>query len=77
MNSSTLFIYIARFKMFTLFPVLLTIMVMWGICGIYTLAGGTNQAIRTDTNIDILYRSDWFRVPYPCKMYHLQYDILD
>jgi hypothetical protein len=56
-----------RFKVFTLFPVLLTILLMWGVCGIYTLVGGTNAAIRTDTNIDILTRSDWFRVPYPRK----------
>ncbi len=58
---------VTRFKAFTLFPVLLTILLMWGMCGIYTLAGGSNPAIRTDTNLDILSKSNWFRMPYPRK----------
>ena len=60
---------LCRFQVFSLFPVLLTILLMWGVCGIYTLAGGENPAIRTDTNIAILARSDWFRVPYPRKSF--------
>ena len=58
----------SRFKVFALFPVLLTILIMWGVCGICTLAGVENPNIRLDgARMTIFNKADWFRVPYPCK----------
>ena len=58
---------------FKLFPVLLTILVMWGICGIGTASGwfSEDSKARTDLNLDVIAKANWFRVPYPCE-YHFQ-----
>ncbi|XP_054284348.1 solute carrier family 23 member 1 isoform X2 [Macrosteles quadrilineatus] len=55
------------FNLFKLFPVLLTIGIMWGICGILTWQEffPEGHPARTDVKIKILEDSDWFRVPYP------------
>ncbi|XP_067007322.1 solute carrier family 23 member 2 isoform X2 [Anabrus simplex] len=59
--------HISWFSLFKLFPVLLTIMLMWGICGILTITDTLplGHAARTDTKLRILQDSSWFRVPYP------------
>lgn len=58
-----------KFKIFTLFPVLLTILIMWGICGILTLADVEDTNIRVDGEKMKMFRdATWFRVPYPCKL---------
>ncbi|KAG0725101.1 Solute carrier family 23 member 1 [Chionoecetes opilio] len=52
---------------FKLFPVLLAIILSWGLCGILTAAGtfpAGNRA-RTDLNLNIINKSPWFRFPYP------------
>ncbi|XP_073988001.1 solute carrier family 23 member 1 isoform X2 [Rhodnius prolixus] len=58
---------IVWFKIFKLFPVLLTIIIMWGISGLLTLfdALPPGHPGRTDVKLKILELSDWFRVPYP------------
>ncbi|XP_046989524.1 solute carrier family 23 member 1 isoform X1 [Schistocerca americana] len=55
------------FPLFKLFPVLLTILIMWGICGLLTLFNilEIGHPARTDTKIQILMDSPWFRFPYP------------
>ena len=58
---------VARVKVFSLFPILLTILLMWLLCALLTAAGAfspTNGA-RTDTHLQLLHRADWFRFPYP------------
>ncbi|XP_023325938.1 solute carrier family 23 member 2 [Eurytemora carolleeae] len=54
-----------KFRVFSLFPVLLTILIMWGICGIYTILDGSNPNISVTARKDLFINSDWFRVPYP------------
>ncbi|CAH2106027.1 unnamed protein product [Euphydryas editha] len=55
------------FPLFKLFPVLLTIVIMWAICGILTVSGalGPDHPARTDVKLNIIERAPWFRVPYP------------
>ena len=58
----------SKFKVFALFPVLMTILIMWGVCGICTLAGVENTNIRVDgAKMTTFRKAEWFRVPYPCK----------
>ncbi|CAH0723097.1 unnamed protein product, partial [Brenthis ino] len=55
------------FPLFKLFPVLLTIAIMWVICGILTAtdALAPGHPARTDLKINIIQDAPWFRVPYP------------
>ncbi|XP_038211925.1 solute carrier family 23 member 2 [Zerene cesonia] len=55
------------FPLFKLFPVLLTIVIMWAICGILTVAGALppGHPARTDLKVNIIEDAPWFRVPYP------------
>merc|ERR1719495_153937 len=56
----------AKFKIFNLFPVLLTILIMWAICGICTLAGVDDPAIRTDgPKMEMFNKARWVRFPLP------------
>ena len=64
----------SSFYMFKLFPVLLTIVVVWGFCAILTVAGALDtpdgevrNAARTDLKFGLVKRANWFRFPYPCK----------
>ena len=61
-----------KVDVFKLFPVLLTILTMWGICAIITAANGFSEkdAGRTDLKLSILKNIDWFRFPYPCKFFN-------
>uniref|UniRef100_A0A8D8RSW4 Solute carrier family 23 member 2 n=1 Tax=Cacopsylla melanoneura TaxID=428564 RepID=A0A8D8RSW4_9HEMI len=58
---------IVWFNLFKLFPVLLTIMIMWGVCGLLTLYDVLPKGHpgRTDVKLRIIEDSSWFRVPYP------------
>lgn len=58
---------ISRIQLFKLFPVLLTIVVMWSICGILTVTNVLPEGDpgRTDVNVNLLYKADWIRFPYP------------
>lgn len=58
-----------RVHAFKLFPVLMTIVVMWAICAITTAAGGFDEGDkgRTDLKIKLLQNSVWIRFPYPCE----------
>lgn len=60
-------IHIVWFHLFKLFPVLLAILIMWGVSGLLTLFNvlPPGHPGRTDVKINILEQSDWFRVPYP------------
>lgn len=55
------------FPLFKLFPVLLTIMIMWAICLILTATGHLPEGhpARTDLKLSIIEDAPWFRVPYP------------
>jgi len=54
-------------QVFKLFPILITILVMWGFCGILTVSGAIaeDNGARTDRNLELVYRAAWFRFPYP------------
>ncbi|XP_064455241.1 solute carrier family 23 member 2-like isoform X2 [Ornithodoros turicata] len=56
-----------RFALFKLFPVILTIIIMWVACVILTVtdAVGPQSAVRTDIKLRALSESPWFRFPYP------------
>ncbi|XP_072931627.1 solute carrier family 23 member 2 isoform X2 [Epargyreus clarus] len=58
---------IVWFPLFKLFPVLLTISIMWGVCGILTATNvfKPGHPARTDLKINIIEDAPWFRVPYP------------
>ncbi|XP_075973954.1 solute carrier family 23 member 2 [Anticarsia gemmatalis] len=60
-------ITITWFPLFKLFPVLLTIAIMWAICGILTATGvfPPEHPARTDVKLNIIRDAPWFRVPYP------------
>ncbi|XP_076653662.1 solute carrier family 23 member 1 [Halictus rubicundus] len=60
-------IKIVWFELFKLFPVLLTIVVMWIICIILTVTDALpmGHPARSDSKLKILSQSPWFRVPYP------------
>jgi len=56
-----------RLHIFKLFPVLLTIVVMWAICAIITVSDGFSKEDdgRTDKKLFIIQNASWFRFPYP------------
>lgn len=58
---------VRQFHLFKLFPVLLTIAIMWGLCGVLTLTGvfDDGHPARTDVRIKVLADASWFYVPYP------------
>ncbi|XP_022128799.2 solute carrier family 23 member 2 [Pieris rapae] len=58
---------ITWFPLFKLFPVLLTIVIMWAVCGILTATNvfEAGHPARTDLKINIIEDAPWFRVPYP------------
>lgn len=57
---------LARVRLFNLFPVLLTILIMWGICAICTVADVQVPAIRTDgPKLTMFNNAQWFRFPLP------------
>uniref|UniRef100_A0A182NFS8 Xanthine/uracil transporter n=1 Tax=Anopheles dirus TaxID=7168 RepID=A0A182NFS8_9DIPT len=55
------------FPLFKLFPVLLTIAIMWTVCGVLTATGvfPAGHPARTDVRLRVLVDAEWFRVPYP------------
>lgn len=55
------------FELFKLFPVLLSIMIMWIICLICTLTDTfeIGSQARTDSRLQVLTDAPWFRIPYP------------
>ncbi|KAL1401903.1 hypothetical protein pipiens_019929, partial [Culex pipiens pipiens] len=58
---------IGWFPLFKLFPVLLTILIMWSLCGVLTATNvfPSGHPARTDVRIRVLEDAAWFRVPYP------------
>lgn len=58
---------VRRFQLFRLFPVLLTIIIMWGLCGILTATDvfPPSHPSRTDVRLNVLTSAKWFYVPYP------------
>uniref|UniRef100_A0A0K8S4G3 Solute carrier family 23 member 2 n=3 Tax=Lygus hesperus TaxID=30085 RepID=A0A0K8S4G3_LYGHE len=60
-------VHITWCNLFKLFPVLLTISIMWIISLILTVTNVLEYPHpgRTDVKIKILEQSDWFRIPYP------------
>ena len=63
-------IRLSRVHVFKLFPILITILVMWGFCAILTVSGAISEenGARTDKNLQLVYNAAWFRFPYPCKV---------
>ncbi|XP_063362401.1 solute carrier family 23 member 2 [Cydia amplana] len=55
------------FPLFKLFPVLLTITIMWFVCLVLTLTDAlpAGHPARTDLKLVIIQDAPWFRVPYP------------
>uniref|UniRef100_A0A182VXG1 Xanthine/uracil transporter n=1 Tax=Anopheles minimus TaxID=112268 RepID=A0A182VXG1_9DIPT len=55
------------FPLFKLFPVLLTIAIMWTVCGVLTATGvfPEGHPARTDVRLRVLEDAEWFRIPYP------------
>ena len=55
------------FELFKLFPVLLSITIMWIICLICTLTETfeVGSQARTDSRLQVLSDAPWFRIPYP------------
>lgn len=55
------------FALFKLFPVLLTITIMWGICGILTWTNVFEEGnlARVDVRLSVMKDAPWFRIPYP------------
>lgn len=60
-------IEIKKFELFKLFPVLLTIGIMWAICAFLTITNvfQPGHLARTDVRIRVLYDAAWFYIPYP------------
>ncbi|XP_017461274.1 PREDICTED: solute carrier family 23 member 2 [Rhagoletis zephyria] len=60
-------IEIRSFQLFRMFPVLLTIAIMWGLCGILTVTNVFEEGhpSRTDVRLKVLTNAQWFYVPYP------------
>ncbi|XP_037924416.1 solute carrier family 23 member 2 isoform X2 [Hermetia illucens] len=58
---------ITKFQLFKLFPVLLTIAIMWGLCAIFTVTNvfPPGHPARTDVRLSVLEDASWFYVPYP------------
>lgn len=56
-----------RMALFSLFPIIMTIGIMWLVCLVLTLtdAVGPESAARTDTKLRALKESDWFNLAYP------------
>ena len=59
----------SKVSVFKLFPILITILVMWAFCALLTISGAISEdnAARTDKNLNLVYNAAWFRFPYPCK----------
>ncbi|XP_014362079.2 solute carrier family 23 member 2 [Papilio machaon] len=55
------------FPLFKLFPVLLTIVLMWSVCGVLTATDvfPAGHPARTDLKLNIIRDAPWFRIPYP------------
>lgn len=60
-------LHMSKFALFKLFPVLLTIAIMWGICLVLTVTDvfPAGHHARTDVRLQVLTDASWFRVPYP------------
>ncbi|XP_069961931.1 solute carrier family 23 member 1 [Bactrocera oleae] len=60
-------IEIRNFQIFRMFPVLMTIAIMWGLCGILTATNVFEEGhpSRTDVRLKVLTNAKWFYVPYP------------
>jgi len=65
-------LYVGRFPLFRIFPIIMAIAVSWVICAIITAAGGfpsdpsiPQYMARTDARTDVLREAKWFRFPYP------------
>lgn len=56
-----------RFPVFKLFPVIMTIIIMWLVCALLTESNAISphDAARTDTKLKALAEAPWFRIPYP------------
>ncbi|XP_057376803.1 solute carrier family 23 member 1-like [Daphnia carinata] len=60
---------VKKLDIFTLLPVLLSIVLVWTLCAILTASGALElgSPARTDNKINILLEAPWFRFPYPCQ----------
>ena len=60
---------VKKIYIFRLFPVLLTILVMWLVCVVLTMTDVLPEGdfARADANLDLIKKVKWFRIPYPCK----------
>lgn len=55
------------FELFKLFPVLLSISIMWIVCLVLTMTNVFEVGIqaRVDVRLEVLTDAPWFRIPYP------------
>ncbi|XP_068188265.1 solute carrier family 23 member 1 [Antennarius striatus] len=63
-----------RVQIFKMFPIILSIMLVWLVCYVFTLTNllptdpdRYGHKARTDARGDIIKSAPWFRVPYPCQ----------
>merc|ERR1719188_187611 len=58
---------VVKAPVFKLFPVLITILFMWGLCALLTVTDAVDEegAVRTDLKLNVFTNSTWFRFPYP------------
>lgn len=58
---------IVQYPLFKVFSVFLTIVIMWLLSVILTTSGAFHEdsLARTDRKLNLLHRTEWFRIPYP------------
>ncbi|XP_035713864.1 solute carrier family 23 member 2 isoform X2 [Folsomia candida] len=56
-----------KFPLFQIYPVLLALILVWGVTAILTVSDvlPKGDPARTDFKIKILHQAPWFRIPYP------------
>lgn len=58
-----------KVDIFKLFPVLFTMLFMWGLCFVLTATDvfPAQSPARTDLQVKLIQEAVWIRFPYPCK----------
>ncbi|BFZ00297.1 hypothetical protein BsWGS_03336 [Bradybaena similaris] len=57
--------HVIRYPLFKLMPVILAIIISWGLCALLTVFDVAPATIRTDAKSIVLESADWFFFPYP------------
>ncbi|CAG5117960.1 unnamed protein product [Candidula unifasciata] len=57
--------HIIRYPLFKLMPVILAVVIAWGLCALLTVFDVAPASLRTDAKSVVLESADWFFFPYP------------